>query len=175
MLGGVFISEKESYNTVMSFLLSNPLLIAVGILCVITIVLLVITIMMNMKLRKFLIDKDGDNIGDSLQFASENIKDLQAFKAELESYLTTVESRLKKSVQAVHTVRFNPFKGAGEGGNQSFATAFLSEDGDGVIVSSIYSRDHVSIFGKPVKKHSSEYELSGEEKEALAKAKEKLK
>jgi hypothetical protein len=158
----------------MQFILSNPLLIAVIILCIITIVLLVITIMMNMKLRKFLIDKDGDNIGDSLTFAADNIKDLQAFKTELESYLTTVESRLKKSVQAVHTVRFNPFKGAGEGGNQSFATAFLSEDGDGVVVSSLYSRDHVSVFGKPIKKHSSEYELSDEEKEALAKAKEKL-
>jgi hypothetical protein len=159
----------------MSFLLSNPLLIAVSILGVITIILLVITIMMNIKLRKFLIDKDGDNIGDSLQFAAENIKDLQAFKAELESYLTTVENRLKKSVQAVHTVRFNPFKGEGGGGNQSFATAFLTEDGDGVVISSLYSRDHVSIFGKPVKKHSSEFELSGEEKEALAKARERLK
>ena len=158
----------------MSFILSNPLLIAVTVLCVITIVLLIITIMMNMKLRKFLIDKDGENIGDSFTFAADNIQELQAFKKELESYLMTVENRLKKSVQSVHTVRFNPFKGAGEGGNQSFATAFLSEDGDGVIVSSLYSRDHVSVFGKPVKKHSSEYELSGEEKEALARAKEKL-
>lgn len=158
----------------MQFLISNPLLIAVSILCIITIVLLIITIMMNMKLRKFLIDKDGENIGDSLIFAADNIKELQSFKKELEAYLLTVENRLKKSVQSVHTVRFNPFKGAGEGGNQSFATAFLNEDGDGVVVSSLYSRDHVSVFGKPVKKHSSEYELSGEEKEALAKAKEKL-
>jgi hypothetical protein len=158
----------------MSFILSNPLLIAVTILGVIVIVLLVITIMMNIKLRKFLIDKDGENIGDSLTFAADNIKDLQAFKRELEVYLLTVENRLKKSVQSVHTVRFNPFKGAGEGGNQSFATAFLSEDGDGVIVSSLYSRDHVSIFSKPVKGHKSEYELSGEETEALQKAREKL-
>ncbi len=159
----------------MSFLLSNPLLIAVTILGVISIVLLVITIMMNVKLRKFLIAADGETIGDSLTFAANNINELQAFKTELEAYLLTVENRLKKSVQSVHTVRFNPFKGAGEGGNQSFATAFLSEDGDGVIVSSLYSRDHVSVFGKPVKGHKSEFELSGEEKEALAKAREKLK
>ncbi len=158
----------------MSLILSNPLLIAVSILGLIVIVLLVITILMNMKLRKFLIAADGDTIGDSLEFAATNIKDLQAFKSELEAYLLTVENRLKKSVQSVHTVRFNPFKGAGEGGNQSFATAFLNEDGDGVVVSSLYSRDHVSVFGKPVKKHASEYELSGEEKEALAKAREKL-
>jgi hypothetical protein len=86
-----------------------------------------------------------------------------------------VEKRLKKSVQAVHTVRFNPFKGTGEGGNQSFATAFLTEDGDGVIISSLYSREHVSVFGKPVKKLVSEHTLSDEEKEALDTAVTKLK
>jgi hypothetical protein len=158
----------------LTIILSNPLLIAVSILGIIVIVLLIITIMMNLKLRKFLIGIGGEHIGNSLDFAANNIKELQAFKSELESYLTTVENRLKKSVQSVHTVRFNPFKGEGGGGNQSFATAFLSEDGDGVIVSGLYSRDHVSIFSKPVKNHASEYELSGEEKEALEKAREKL-
>jgi len=79
-----------------------------------------------------------------------------------------IEKRLRKSVQSVHTVRFNPFKGTGGGGNQSFATSFLNEEGDGVVLSSIYSRDRVSIFAKPVKKHSSEYELSEEEKEAVS-------
>lgn len=93
----------------------------------------------------------------------------------MEKYLETVERRLRKSVQSVHTVRFNPFKGTGAGGNQSFATAFLNEHGDGVVISSLYSRDHVSVFSKPVKKHASEYEFSNEEKEALGGAKDGLK
>ncbi|MDE2188580.1 MAG: DUF4446 family protein, partial [Patescibacteria group bacterium] len=42
-------------------------------------------------------------------------------------------------------------------------------------ISSLYSRDHVSVFGKPIKKHASEYELSEEEKEAIKEAKNKLK
>jgi len=129
---------------------------------------------MSMKLKKFLVGIDSKHIGDSLAFVSTNINDLQAFKAELESYLSTVERRLKKSVQSVHTVRFNPFKGTGGGGNQSFATAFLNEDGDGVVVSSLYSRENVSVYSKPVKGHRSEYELSDEEREALEKAKEGL-
>lgn len=129
---------------------------------------------MYLKLKKFLVDVDSNNIGDSLTSVSSNLNELQAFKSELESYLATVEKRLKKSVQSVHTVRFNPFKGNGGGGNQSFATAFLTEDGDGVVVSSLYSREHVSVFSKPIKAHASEFELSDEEREALEKAKEGL-
>jgi len=122
---------------------------------------------MYVKLRRFLVGIDSKNIGDSLNFVSGNLKDLQNFRKELEEYLTTVEKRLKKSVQSVNTVRFNPFKGIGGGGNQSFSTAFLNEEGDGVVISSLYSRDHVSVFSKPIKKMKSEYELTEEEKEAV--------
>lgn len=148
-------------------IISNPLLLAVIILGVVVLALLVIVIMMHIKLRRFLVNIDSKNISDSLTFVSANLKDLQTFRKELEEYLTTVETRLKKSVQAVNTVRFNPFKGTGGGGNQSFATSFLNEEGDGVVISSLYSRDHVSVFSKPIKKLKSEYELSEEEKEAI--------
>ena len=159
----------------MQSILSNPTWIAIIILAIISIVLLIVIIMMHLKLKKFLVGVDSNHIGDSLTSVSSDLGELQSFKKELESYLSTVEKRLKKSVQSVHTVRFNPFKGNGAGGNQSFATAFLTEDGDGAIVSSLYSREHVSIFSKPVKNFSSEYELSDEEREALEKAKEGLK
>ncbi len=158
----------------MQSIITSPTWIAIIILSVVSVVLLVMVIVMFMKLKKFLVGIDSKHISDSLGFVSTNIDDLQAFKKELELYLATVEKRLKKSVQSVHTVRFNPFKGNGGGGNQSFATAFLTEDGDGVVVSSLYSREHVSVFSKPVKGHSSEYELSDEEREAIEKAKEGL-
>ena len=86
--------------------------------------------------------------------------------------LETVEKRLKRSVQAVGTVRFNPFRGDGSGGNQSFASAFVSEKGDGVVISSIYSRDLVGIYAKPVENGVSRFELTQEEKEAVTKARE---
>ena len=159
----------------MQSILSNPLAIAVIILAIITIVLAVMVIMMWSKQKRFLVGIDSENISDSLTHTSTNLDDLQAFRKELEEYLATVEKRLRKSVQSVHTVRFNPFKGTGGGGNQSFATAFLNEDGDGVLISSLYSREHVSIFSKPIKKSASEHELSDEEKEALEEAKKGLK
>ena len=149
--------------TIINNILSNPLLVGFIVLCVAVLVLLGLVIWMYVKLRRFLVGIDSKNIGDSLNFVSGNLKDLQNFRKELEEYLTTVEKRLKKSVQSVNTVRFNPFKGIGGGGNQSFSTAFLNEEGDGVVISSLYSRDHVSVFSKPIKKMKSEYELSEEE------------
>lgn len=125
----------------------------------------------EIKLRRLL---GGKN--QSLDSAiSEIRKDLSAImdhKDESEKYLETVEKRIRKSVTGIETIRFNPFKGNGSGGNQSFSTAFVNEEGDGVVISSLYSREHVSIFAKPIKKMSSEYEMTEEEKESLQKAKE---
>lgn len=106
---------------------------------------------------------------------SEIRKDLSAimkYRDASEKYLETVEQRLRKSVTGVETIRFNPFKGDGSGGNQSFSTAFVNEEGDGVVISSLYSRERVSVFAKPIKKSTSEYEMTAEEKESLRKAKE---
>ena len=157
-----------------SILSIDPLLVGFILLCVVCLVLLGLVIWMYFKLRRFLIGIDSKHVGDSLDYMSLELKDLKSFRDELEKYLATVEKRLRKSVQSVHTVRFNPFKGTGDGGKQSFATAFMTEDGDGVVISSLYSREHVSIFGKPLKNHQSEYELSGEEKEVVEEAKKKL-
>ncbi len=145
--------------------------ISLIVLIIIVLALIAYIAHLNNKLNNFLIGSGTKNLDESLSSINSSIDELKNFRIELEKYLTTAEKRLKKSVQAVHTVRFNPFKGTGGGGNQSFATAFLNEEGDGVIISSLYSREHVSVYSKPIKNSASEYELSQEEKEALGNAK----
>jgi hypothetical protein len=49
--------------------------------------------------------------------------------------------------------------------------SFLNDEGDGVIISSLYARDRMSIFAKPIKGGKSEFELSTEEQEVLQKSK----
>lgn len=56
------------------------------------------------------------------------------------------------------------------GSKQSFATALLNEHGDGVVISTLYSRERTSVFAKPIKKFDSEYELTPEETQALTEA-----
>ncbi len=156
-------------------LILNPLLLGFIVLTLATLILLGLVIWMWLKMKRFIVDVDAHNVSESLNMVWTGIQDLDKFRKEMEDYLTTVEKRLRKSVQSVYTVRFNPFKGTGSGGDQSFATAFLNEEGDGVLISSLYSREHVSIFGKPLKKSASEHTLSDEEKEAVEGAKKNLK
>ena len=126
------------------------------------------------KLGKLLVGK-SKNLDDSIALLTKEITELNKFKATAEETFKNNDARLKKTISGLETVRFNPFKGNGSGGNQSFATAFLNEEKNGVIISSMYSRDHVSIFSKPIKNLVSEHELTNEEKEALAKAKDSIK
>lgn len=149
--------------------------ILIIVLTIAIVILAIIIFQLQAKIKKFLIGKNAGNLEDSLISLDTSLQSLETSRKEIEQYLSSVEKRLKKSVQAIHTVRFNPFKGTGSGGNQSFATAFLNESGDGVVVSSLYSREYVSIFSKPIKSGASEYELSDEEKEAVKGALEMLK
>ncbi len=98
----------------------------------------------------------------------ENIKVLQKSKEKTEKEIIEINVKLRKSVRGLETIRFNPFPD--QGSNQSFAMGILNEDGDGVVLSSLYSREKMSIFAKPIKNKKSEYELTNEEKEVLNKA-----
>ena len=70
-------------------------------------------------------------------------------------------------------MRFNPFGGT-TGGNQSFAVALLDEKHSGVVFSTLYARDRVGVYAKPVEAGASSFELTGEEREAIEKAKESM-
>ena len=146
---------------------TNILLIAILVLLI---VISAWIIRIEFKFKKLLRGKGSKSIEDSLVYIQKEIEGLHTFENKTKTYLTTAEKRIKRSIQAVETIRFNPFKGTGAGGNQSFASAFVNEDGDGVVLSSLYSRDRVSIFAKGLKQFNSEFELTDEEKEVVKKA-----
>ncbi|HEY4505276.1 MAG TPA: DUF4446 family protein [Candidatus Paceibacterota bacterium] len=152
----------------------DPLFITYGLgLCIV--ILIGWLVRFEIKMHKMLKGKNGASLEDSIITAHENLGKLNEFQKESIDHFVNMENRLQRSIQAVETIRFNPFKGTGEGGNQSFATSFLSENGDGVVISSMYSRDRVSVFSKPLAKFVSSFELMEEEKEVIANSKNQLK
>jgi hypothetical protein len=127
------------------------------------------------RLRKLMRGKTAASLEDVLAGTLSEVRELQTFRHDVQEYCADVERRLRGSVRGVATVRFDAFAGAGHGGKQSFATALLSEDGDGVVISSVYARDRVSVFAKPVSKRDSKHELSEEERQALTEAEKSCK
>jgi len=121
------------------------------------------------RLKRFFLGKKAKDLEDTIVALEEDIVKLKKSKESFEKEITTINSKLKKSIRGLETIRFNPFPD--QGSNQSFAIGMLNEDGDGLVVSSLYSRERMSVFAKPIKSHKSEYELTTEEKEALQKAK----
>lgn len=148
-------------------------MLAILVLVVFCIVLLIVLIMQNRRITRLMRSTKSVSIEDTIIELAREIDTLNEFKADSEKYLKVVEKRLRKSVQAIETKRFNPFKGTGAGGNQSFACAFVNENGDGLILSSLYSSDRMSVYAKPVEDFKSTYELTEEEEAALVDAQKK--
>ena len=122
------------------------------------------------RLQKLVSGKNGQSLEGVIGNLGNDIRSLQKFRTETNTYLDQAEKRLRRSMQGVETIRFNAFKGSGDGGNQSFAIAILSEDGDGTVISSLFARDKMNTFAKPVKKFSSEVELTKEERAVIEQA-----
>ena len=141
------------------------------ILIAIILILSAFVIRLELRLKKLLRGDSVNDLEEAILSAFKDLERLDISKKNTEKEIHAIKERLKKNVQTVGTVRFNPFKDVG--GNQSFASAFIDENGDGVVLSTLFSREKVSVFAKPLKGHQSEYELSGEEKEALRRTVEK--
>lgn len=123
---------------------------------------------MEYRLQRFFRGKNGASLEGMVRAIVDEIEAMQKEEEERITYLKNLETRLRRSIQGVGTVRFNPFRDVGS--KQSFATALLNEHGDGVVISTLYSRDRTSVFAKPIKQYASEYELTPEETSALEEA-----
>lgn len=103
---------------------------------------------------------------------SEVISGIESLKKEIEKISKEIEILKKENlsnIQKVGIVRFNPFKEMG--GNQSFSIAILDGKDNGIVITSLYTREGSRVFGKPIKNGKSEYVLLEEEKEAINLAK----
>jgi hypothetical protein len=142
------------------------LIVILGLLVIIS---LILVIRMEYRLKRLFRGKNGSDVEDSLKIINMAIDRLRIAQKSSTDQIELHEKKLSETLRGIHTVRFNPFPELGS--NQSFAIALLNENGDGVVISSLYTRERVSVFAKPVKNMHSEYELTDEEKEALLKAK----
>ncbi len=150
----------------------NPLALQITVyaLIAITITLGGWVFVLERRMRKLLAGKDAQSLEGTIVRFGKDIRALEKFQTDTEGYLADADKRIKRSIQGVETIRFNAFKGTGDGGNQSFAIALLSENGDGTVISSLYARDRMSVFAKPVKNFASEFEMTEEEQSAIKRA-----
>jgi hypothetical protein len=119
---------------------------------------------------------DGLLGGGGAEAATRRVSTLEAAAADAERRLTALTARieaLEKVAQSetprIGFLRYNAFDDVGS--DQSYALALLTRDGDGVVLSSIYSREETRTYGKAVQKFQTPQEASTEERSAIAQAK----
>ncbi len=147
----------------------NPVIVGLLILVLFT---LIQDFFLFRRFRRFLRGGDGKSLEGTIKKLSERVSVLEAENKKLAAALGTALQKLKRSIQGVSVKRFDPFQNAG--GQQSFSTTFLNEEGSGVVISGIHSRDGVRVYAKPVTKFSSERELSAEEQSSIDETKKNL-
>lgn len=123
---------------------------------------------LSSRLKKFTTGKDGKNLEKIMLDIIEASALLHEEQENAQKQRAVIEQKLQQSIRGVGVIRFNPFKDSG--GNQSFACALLNESGDGAVISTLFSRERMSIFAKPITNFSSEHTLSEEETQAIEKA-----
>ncbi len=76
--------------------------------------------------------------------SGQNSDDIRA----LQEKLSTEIVNNKKHLQRLGFRRYNPFTDTG--GDQSFSAAFLDDNGDGIMISSLHSRENTRLYAKKV-------------------------
>ena len=108
----------------------------------------------------------GGNLEELLDRQLEMSEATVARVDELEGQQTELREAMRRTIQRVGLVRFNPFSDTG--GDQSFSIALLDGEGDGLVVSSLFSRNDTRVFAKPVQRGQSKYHLTEEEQQAIS-------
>lgn len=112
----------------------------------------------------------GGAAGASSRVASleDGVRSLQEQGGRAEQRLLELERVARTDLSRVGFVRYNAF--ADTGSELSYALALLNRDGDGVVLSSIFSREDTRTFGKAVQAYRPLQDASKEELGAIAQA-----
>ena len=152
-----------------SGLASNPILSGLAILVIYT---LLQDFFLFRRLRRLVRGGDGKSLEGTIRKLDERVQSLESMAVKMSSEVAAMDARVSRSVQAVSVIRFDPFQNAS--GQQSFASALVSEKGNGVVLSGIHARDGVRVYAKPVRSFQSVRELSEEERDAIDEARSEL-
>jgi hypothetical protein len=120
-----------------------------------------------LRLRRVGRRRGGSVAPDDLSLEATVAAELERLSG-IEARLDTLADHTRGAVQHIGVVRFNPFEDTGS--NQSFALALLDDRADGIVISSLHSRQSTRLYLKPISAGRSETALSEEEAEALRRA-----
>ncbi|WP_082343905.1 DUF4446 family protein [Sulfobacillus thermosulfidooxidans] len=107
----------------------------------------------------------GINLEESLAKTYGEAMDAKHVAAQFDERIALLETKHAQTLTKFGLVRFNPFDDTGA--DLSFSLALLNDFGDGIVLTSLWARNEVRLYAKPVKERDSRYALSQEERRAI--------
>ena len=164
-------------SPILNYLMSygvDPAYIMIGLLSA-TLILIILYIMCFIKMRKlsktydrFMKGKDMESMEEILWKQFDRIEILEEADKEKRKELNYITETVQNAFQKVGLVKYDAFREMS--GKLSYALALLDQNDNGVIVTSMYSREGCFTYAKGVTMGKSSINLSEEEEEALKNA-----
>ena len=140
--------------------------------CLVTIIILVITLCKLKSLRRRIDDltrgKDTESMEDIMLNFFERIESLEQGENVTRADLKAIKENLKITYQKTGLVKYDAFREMS--GALSYSLALLDKENNGVLISSMYSREGCYTYAKDIENGECKINLSEEEAEALKQA-----
>lgn len=164
-------------SPILEYLMSygvDPAYIMIGLLAAV-LILMVLYLMCFLKMRKlrkayerFMTGKDMESMEEIMWKQFDRIEILEEADKEKRRELNGLSETVQNAFQKIGLVKYDAFREMS--GKLSYALALLDQNDNGVIVTSMYSRDGCFSYAKGIVMGESSINLSEEEEEALKKA-----
>ena len=152
---------------------TDQLTLALAVLGGVTLISVLATLILALRLGKLrrdyaLLRGEGEE-RDILAAVSRAMKRMETLDKRVDKAMAAHEEQAgvgRFAIQKTGVVRYDAFEE--QGGRLSFSAAFIDDHGDGLVLTSINGRTEARTYAKPIKALSSDYNLSEEEREAIA-------
>jgi hypothetical protein len=163
--------DLDALNTAITPYL-GAVAVVLGVACLLLLILVLVllrrTSALGRRLQGLTRGAEGRSLEAILDAHLDKVYAVAREVDELAARSAVLEATQRMAVQRVGLVRFNPFEDTG--GNQSFALAMLDAHSNGLLVSSLHSRNGTRVYAKAVAAGKAETALSDEETQALKQA-----
>ncbi len=155
------LTSADHGATVLLVLAAVVLLLFVGLLAAIVSVR-----RLNRKLQSLMRGSGDANLEEVLNRHMDRVEDVDRRIEAVEHAAAVLQAQAPACLQQVRLLRFDAFPDVG--GEQSFAAAILDGRGDGIVLSSVFSRADVRIYAKSIQNGHASHTLSLEEQSVLS-------
>ena len=147
-------------------------LIGLAVCCVVLIILVIISLC-KLKTLKRRVDsltrgKDTESLEDIILSYLQRVESLEEGEEMTRAALTAIKDNLKITYQKKGLVKYDAFREMS--GALSYSLALLDKENNGILISSMYSREGCYTYAKDIVNGECKINLSEEEAEALKQA-----